>query len=203
VSDRNEFPVPSARAFAADAADWFEVIAVEPGLHMVAEPGHVFSWLIHGSERSILLDTGLGIADIAAAVAPVSTSQVEVVNSHTHFDHVGGNELFETVSMHEAGPEWLAHNTQDWELEAYDQLVAGIEPTFDAFRAADREAWFVLSPDQYPRPWPAQQVAADGWHINPPEPTALLRDGDEIDLGNRRLRVIHTGPLPRPHLPAR
>jgi glyoxylase-like metal-dependent hydrolase (beta-lactamase superfamily II) len=174
----------AGRRFAAEAAEWFEVVAVEPRLHMVAEPGHVFSWLIHGDERSILLDTGLGIADIAAVVEPVAGSPVEVVNSHSHFDHVGGNELFERVTMHEAAPEWLERNTADWELEAYAKLVAEIEPVFERFLAADREAWFVLSPDQY--------AAARGWHINAPEPTGLLADGDEIDLGGRRLRVIHT-----------
>jgi glyoxylase-like metal-dependent hydrolase (beta-lactamase superfamily II) len=179
--------------FAADAGEWFEVVAIEPDLHMVAEPGHVFSWLIHGSERSILLDTGLGIADIAAAIAPVTTSPVTVVNSHTHYDHVGGNELFDSVLMHEAGPEWLQRNTADWELEAYDKLVAPIEPAYQRLLAADREAWFVLSPDQRVRPWPAEGIAAaGGWHINAPEPTGVLVEGDEIDLGDRRLRVIHT-----------
>jgi glyoxylase-like metal-dependent hydrolase (beta-lactamase superfamily II) len=185
-------PVDSERRFAADAAEWFAVMPVEPGLHMVAEPGHVFSWLIHGSERSILLDTGLGIADIAAAIAPVTTSPVTVVNSHTHYDHVGGNELFETVLMHEVGPDWLERNTQDWELEAYDKLVAGIEPLFKRFLAADREAWFVISPDQHARPWPAEAIAAAGWHINAPQPTGLLADGDLVELGDRRLRVINT-----------
>lgn len=190
-------PLPSGqvtepgRRYAA-AAGWFTVMPVEPNLHMVAEPGHVFSWLIHGAERSILLDTGLGIADIAAAIEPARTSPVTVVNSHTHFDHVGGNELFDSVLMHEAGPAWLERNSSDHELEAYDRLAAGIEPAFERFQAADRESWFVLSPDQRPRPWPAAQVAAGRWRLSPPEPTGLLADGDVIDLGDRRLRVVNT-----------
>jgi glyoxylase-like metal-dependent hydrolase (beta-lactamase superfamily II) len=183
----------AGRRFAVPADHWFEVVPVEPGLHMVAEPGHVFSWLIHGDDRSILLDTGLGIADISAAIVPVTSSAVTVVNSHTHYDHVGGNELFDSVLMHEAGPEWLERNTQDWELEAYDKLVAEIEPVFERLLAADREGWFALSPDQYARPWPAEEIAAaGGWHINAPGPTGLLADGDEIDLGGRSLRVINT-----------
>lgn len=180
------------RQFAATAAEWFAVVAVEPDLHMVAEPGHVFSWLIHGTERSILLDTGLGIADISAAILPATRLPVTVVNSHTHFDHVGGNGLFESVLMHEKGPEWLERNSQDSELAAYDRLASGLMPAFEPFQAADREAWFVLSPDQSPRPWPAAQVAAGRWRLRPPGPTGLLSDGDVLDLGGRRLRVIHT-----------
>ena len=42
------------------------------------------------------------------------------------------------------------------------------------------------------RPWPAEGIAARGWRIEPPSPTRLLADGDEIDLGDRVLRVLHT-----------
>lgn len=181
------------RSFPADAKEWFELVEVEPGVHLVAEPGHVFSWLIHGSERSVLLDTGLGIADIAAAIATVAPdASVTVVNSHTHFDHIGGNELFDEVLMHDAGPGLLEHNTQDAELEAYDRLVGEVEPLFRSFLELDRQGPFVLSPDQYVRPWPQAAIASSGWHMHAPQPTGLLADGDEIDLGDRTLRVIHT-----------
>jgi glyoxylase-like metal-dependent hydrolase (beta-lactamase superfamily II) len=179
--------------FAADAAEWFEVVAVEPGLHLVSEPGHVFSWLIAGSERSVLLDTGLGIADISAAVESVTTSPVTVVNSHTHFDHVGGNELFDSVAMHEVGPHWLERNTADWELEAYGRIAIEMAESFERLLAIDRESWFLLGPDQQVREWPTDAIgAAGGWHIEVPQPDRLLVDGDEIELGDRKLRVIHT-----------
>ncbi len=173
--------------------DWFEVVAVEPGLHMVSEPGHVFSWLIAGSERTVLLDTGLGIGDIAAAVAPVAGAPIDVVNSHTHFDHVGGNELFESVFMHEAGPAWLERNTAQWELDAYGQVGAEMAASYERLVAIDREGSFLLGPDQRVREWPTNAIVdAGGWRIDAPEPTRLLADGDRIELGSRTLRVIHT-----------
>jgi glyoxylase-like metal-dependent hydrolase (beta-lactamase superfamily II) len=179
--------------FAVSADEWFEVVAVEPRLHLVAEPGHVFSWLISGSERSILLDTGLGIADIAAAIRPVARSPVSVVNSHTHFDHVGGNALFGDAAMHEAGAAQLEHNCSAEELSAYAQLAAGMREAYERLEAADREGWFLLGPDQRVRPWPADPIAAaGGWRMRPPPPQHHLADGDVIELGDRRLRVIHT-----------
>ena len=39
--------------------DWFDVRRLAPGVHLIAEPGHVNSFLIEGSERAVLLDTGL------------------------------------------------------------------------------------------------------------------------------------------------
>jgi glyoxylase-like metal-dependent hydrolase (beta-lactamase superfamily II) len=181
------------RRFAVDAADWFEVVAVEPGLHLVSEPGHVFSWLIAGSERCVLLDTGLGIADISAAIEPVTALPVSVVNSHTHFDHVGGNRLFDSVAMHELGPRWLEANTDDSELEAYAPIAARLHEGFERLLAVDRESWFLVGPGERVREWPTEAItAAGGWHIDATEPQRLLADGDQVELGDRTLRVIHT-----------
>jgi glyoxylase-like metal-dependent hydrolase (beta-lactamase superfamily II) len=181
-----------AREFAADHRDWFRVVEIEPGLHLVAEPGHVFSWLIAGSDRCVLLDTGLGLADIAAAVTRVATAPVSVVNSHVHFDHVGGNELFDRVEMHELAPGLIAAGSSDDQLRAYEELAPAMGESWGRLRDADRDGWFMLGPDERLRPWPAGRIAELGWRIDPPPPTGLLADGDVVELGDRRLRVIHT-----------
>ena len=57
------------RAGAASRSDWsawFAVEEVEAGTWLVGEPGHVNCFLIAGSERAVLVDTGLGIADIGS-----------------------------------------------------------------------------------------------------------------------------------------
>ena len=57
----------------------------------------MISYLIVGTERALLFDTGLGIGDIRAAVSELTDLDIVVVNSHTHYDHVGGNHLFGSV----------------------------------------------------------------------------------------------------------
>jgi glyoxylase-like metal-dependent hydrolase (beta-lactamase superfamily II) len=182
----------SSNAFAAEAREWFCVAELEPGLHLVAEPGHVFSWLIGGSERSVLLDTGLGIADIAAAIAPAASAPTIVVNSHVHFDHVGGNELFEHCEMHELAPDQIEAGSTPEELLAYRELALEMDESWARLRAADRDGWFLIGPEETLRPWPAERIAELGWSIDPPPPARLLTDGDVVDLGDRELRVIHT-----------
>jgi glyoxylase-like metal-dependent hydrolase (beta-lactamase superfamily II) len=172
--------------------EWFHVSEIEPGVHLVAEPGHVCSWLVHGSERSVLLDTGLGLASISAAVAAVARTPVVVVNSHSDFDHVGGNAEFDERMIHEEGESRLAAGTSVETLRAYDRSVSGIRESFEALAAADRAGFHLIGPDEVVRPWPPPDVDLETWRIEPPPPTGLLRDGDELDLGNRRLRVIHT-----------
>jgi glyoxylase-like metal-dependent hydrolase (beta-lactamase superfamily II) len=169
------------------------VAPLEPGVWLVGEPGHVNSWLIRGSERALLLDTGLGLADISAAVATVCRQPPQVVNSHVHFDHVGGNGLFAETAMHELGPEWIEAGCEPSQLSAYPDLVPAMTEEYGRLLAADREGgFFLIGPDEEMRPWPAEGIAEHGWRIEPPPPTRLLAEGDEIDLGDRVLRVLHT-----------
>lgn len=183
---------PVGTEFAAAAESWFRLAQPEPGVHLIAEPGHVNSWLIGGSERSVLFDTGLGIADISAAVASVCPEAPEVVNSHVHFDHVGGNELFANTAMHRLGPEWVEAGCDPAQLDAYRELVPAMLAGYERLLAADRTDFFLIGPNEEMRPWPAEGIAARGWRIEPPPPTRLLAEGDEIDLGDRVLRVLHT-----------
>ncbi|MQA73415.1 MAG: MBL fold metallo-hydrolase [Solirubrobacterales bacterium] len=182
----------SSRSFAADAREWFQVGEIEPGLHVVAEPGHVLSWLIAGSERCALLDTGLGLADISTAISPVAAAPAFVVNSHVHFDHVGGNELFEHTEMHELAPQWIEAGCREAHLRAYRELADSMNESWSRFERADRDGWFMIGPDETMRAWPGRGIAELGWRIDPPRPTRLLADGDAIELGERTLRVIHT-----------
>lgn len=183
----------AGKRFAARAESWFRVASLEPGVWLVGEPGHVNSWLIRGSERTLLLDTGLGLADISAAVATVCPQEPMVVNSHVHFDHVGGNDLFAETAMHELGPKWVEAGCEASQLSAYPDLVPAMAEEYGRLLTADREGgFFLVGPDEEMRPWPHQGIAKRGWRIEPPPPTGLLVEGDEIDLGDRVLRVIHT-----------
>ena len=48
-----------------------------------------------------------------AAIEPVAVSPVSVVNSHTHFDHVGGNDLLRARRRcTRPAPQWLEANTE-------------------------------------------------------------------------------------------
>jgi glyoxylase-like metal-dependent hydrolase (beta-lactamase superfamily II) len=171
---------------------WFHVSELEPGVTLVAEPGHVCSWLVQGAERAVLIDTGLGVADIAAAIAPVTHLPVEVVNSHSHFDHVGGNALFERRAIHRRGAPLLEAGVPSELLRRYAEMSTGIHGLWRALKAADDAGFHLLGPDEEVRPWPPPGFDPSAWRIAPPPPTRLLEEGDMIDFGGRSLRVLHT-----------
>src|SRR5262249_31074497 len=79
---------------------WFEVYKVAPGTFAIYEPRQfeeTISYLIVGTKQALLFDTGMGIGNIKAVVARLTSRPVVVLNSHTHNDHVGGNWQFQYV----------------------------------------------------------------------------------------------------------
>ncbi len=148
---------------------WFQVTAPAPGVYAIAEPlhdEHVLSYLVLGDQRAALIDTGMGIGDIAAVVRELTALPVIVLDSHSHFDHIGGNWQFADIAIHR--------------LEA-DRLPLG--------RAhADVARW--VTPDAFHGPMPPGFDAAT-YAIAPSVATRILEDGDTIDLGGRTLTALH------------
>jgi len=81
---------------------WFEVYRLPGEVFAICEPQHfqeVNAYLIIGQERSVLLDTSMGICDIKAVVRELYQGEIVVVNSHFHFDHIGDNHRFDLVHI--------------------------------------------------------------------------------------------------------
>lgn len=153
----------------ASQQGWFDVEQVAPGVTAIAEPfhaEHVNSFLIEGSERAILLDTGMGVGDLSALVRGLTALPVSVVNSHAHWDHIGANWRFDEIAIHQAEAHWLPQGVSN------DELFP----------------WF--GPDSLTRTPPAPFDRAT-FAIRPSRPTRLLSGGERLDLGGRRLDLLH------------
>jgi glyoxylase-like metal-dependent hydrolase (beta-lactamase superfamily II) len=148
---------------------WFDVRAVTDDVTAIVEPFHVecvISYLIEGRDRAVLLDTGMGVGNIHALVATLTSKPVEVVNSHAHWDHIGDNWRFDSVAIHEAEADRLADGASNEELKPWFSAAQLTGPLPDGF---DLETY----------------------SIPPSHATTVLADGDRIDLGDRSLEVIH------------
>jgi glyoxylase-like metal-dependent hydrolase (beta-lactamase superfamily II) len=171
--------------------EWFVVKDLGDGIHLLAEPPHVNSFLITGTKRAVLFDTGLGVANIRKVAEQITDLDILVVNSHYHFDHSGGNHLFSEIAIHELGASALAEVVPAEWLTMYIDYTARMLDKFRIYRELDDAFFHLLDLDMFPRPLPSG-FDPKTWKTVPTVPSKLLTDGDVLDLGSRSLQVIHT-----------
>lgn len=150
--------------------DWYEISNPSPGVFAIAEPlqrEHVLSYLVLGDDRALLIDTGTGAGSMKAAVETITDLPVLLLNSHSHWDHVGSNHEFTEIAIHRAEAGELSY--------AY---------------SPDRIAEF-FAPSALLGPLPAGRTI-ETITIGPSTPTWILEGGERIDLGGRTLTVLHT-----------
>ncbi|MFD1814715.1 MBL fold metallo-hydrolase [Rhodococcus gannanensis] len=170
---------------------WHRIAPVANGVWSITEAGHVTVWLIVGSDRALLLDTGMGFVPLRPVIEEITPLPVTVVNTHHHFDHVGGNHEFDDVLIHLAGADHLTAPPPAAELRDYlDQYDRQLQAAASV-REIDREFLHLFDADSDPGPLPSG-VDGDTWRIRPRAANGSVTDGDELDLGGRALRVLHT-----------
>lgn len=161
----------SAYPQVAQDQSWFEVYRLENDLFAIYEPGQfeeVISYLIVGTDKALLLDTGLGIGDMQGLVAELTDRPIVVLNSHTHYDHVGGNHQFESVLGVNS-----AYSREHGEGRSQEELAEFVSP-----------AWIAKD---LPEGFDAERFVSKPFAI-----TAFVTDGQFIELGGRRLEVLLT-----------
>ncbi|MFX1454402.1 MAG: MBL fold metallo-hydrolase [Promethearchaeota archaeon] len=91
---------------------WFEVIKQKDYLYIIRErldeidPRFYTTYdnlyLILGSHSAMLIDTGCGIYPLKPIISEIIKDKILfVVNTHSHFDHIGGNYEFDTILIHD------------------------------------------------------------------------------------------------------
>lgn len=83
-------------------AGWFSEKEVSPKVWQINDNGADNIWLVEGRDSSILIDTGLGVADLVSFVKKITVKPLIVINTHGHPDHSGSNYQFEKVYVHPA-----------------------------------------------------------------------------------------------------
>ena len=143
---------------------------VGEGVVAIYEPRQwqeVISYLVLGSERALLFDTGMGIAPISEVVSQLTDLPVTVLNSHTHMDHTGGNAEFSSIVAMDT--EYTRSRSEGLPNERVREELA---------------------PEALCGPLPPG-VTQDGYVARPWTITEVAADGHTIDLGERQLEVLH------------
>lgn len=173
------------------AERWLSVRAAAPGVLQIDEPHiHVLlranMWLVEGAERDMLVDSGMGVIPLRPVLdahrADPGKPLIHVC-SHAHIDHVGAVHEFDEVLIHPAEADDLTAPTtmaslfrDDWSEDLLRFFAECGYPELDPILID------ALPHAGYdPRSYRLIGKAATG----------LLREGDVVDLGDRRFDVLH------------
>lgn len=149
---------------------WFEVEIIDSHTYVISEYKHweeTHCYLLCGTNRAVLIDTGLGVANIKKIVDSLTSLPIIVLTTHVHWDHIGGHKYFDTIAVHELEREWLSV-----EFPITLQIV---------------KRNLMCKPCDFP-----EDFDLDTYQIYQGVPQKVFKDGDYINLGNRTLMVIHT-----------
>jgi len=180
-------------------APWYEIYRINENTYAFYEPGHeqeVISFLLLGTDRALLWDTGMGFSPLRPLVEQLTSLPLTIINSHLHYDHLAGNHEFDHVYAWPSTATILS-------LSGYDatrlsrQLSAGMfsKPPPDGFIAKNYRIhpWKLLTLNA-----DRQTMKIDGFIANPysaddlPAAVHPFHTGTAIDLGGRVLEILHT-----------
>ncbi|MBK5354501.1 MBL fold metallo-hydrolase [Pseudomonas sp. TH41] len=153
--------------------DWYERQQVGKDLTCLSEP-HVHRYFaanffhLRGRDADLVIDFGMGLRPLRPCLDLEVNKPVIAVATHIHADHVGGFHEFETRLGHAAEEAAFAR------MADQDTLADVFRGLSGAVSQAPCLSW---SPEHH--------------HIRPAPLTQTVDEGDVIDLGDKRLRVLH------------
>ncbi len=143
------------------------VTMIARGTWCINEYGMDAMFLLEGTERALLIDTGTGTFDLKALCESLTDKPLIVACTHGHPDHIGGNGYFKQVYMHP--DDFAAVNAFGPEMRlGYVQMMNSMSGGL--FSVTEKDVKFF---DQEPELLP-------------------LVEGDIIDLGDRKIVVYET-----------
>ncbi|MDE5897214.1 MAG: MBL fold metallo-hydrolase [Clostridia bacterium] len=149
--------------------NWFTVDRIDDITYCISEYRHweeTHCYLLIGNARCLLIDTGLGICNIAEQVKKLTEKPVVAVATHIHWDHIGGHRYFPDFYAHENELPWL-HGEFPLSIQTVRNMVVD---SCDLPEGFDVNAYEMFQGT----------------------PTKVLNGGETIELGERQIEVLHT-----------
>lgn len=144
---------------------WVKVSEVQPGVYRIEE-NNANCYLVLGKEKAVLIDAAYGVSDLQKLCGKITKLPVTVINTHGHYDHVGGSQYFSSVIMHRDDA-----------------------PMLGKMSSPEMREWFystIRNSPNFPK-----NFDVGNWYASDVKP-ALLAGGEVLEFGDIKLEVIAT-----------
>ena len=131
----------------------------------INEAGMDAMFLLEGEEKALLIDTGTGTFDLKELISTLTSKPLMVALTHGHVDHAGGMKQFDRVYLHADDFEMANSITLEERQYYADMLIDMAQGVFAPVQCINFSNDVTLCP---------------------------LKEGEDIDLGNRMVKVYET-----------
>jgi hydroxyacylglutathione hydrolase len=155
-----------------------QIVSIAYNTYFINEFGLDSQYLLIGTNRALLIDTGTGFYDIKGTVEKLTNLPYDVVITHGHHDHAGMIGNFDTVYMHPAeSTSGRSNNDNEKSQKDPPREPRPYNPS-SAVSSACTYIWGI----------PAEAK----WRRSDKHPTIKpLSDGQTFDLGGGRVVTVY------------
>ena len=151
---------------------WYSVYRLHDWLYCIYEDGQydeAVMYLVIGEKEAIVIDGGTGIGRLDLLVEELTDKPYYLLLTHTHNDHIGGCKHFNDIALMDS-PQGRESASKGLDKEKMGEII---QPGY---------VW-----KDYPEGFDPKSYYAPPYKV-----TRWLKDGDVIDLGERRLEILYT-----------
>jgi hydroxyacylglutathione hydrolase len=117
-------------------SEFFKTRLIGDKIWSIDGPSNDLMYLVVGSEKAMLVDTGMGIGDLALVVRNLTSLPVIVVNTHGHPDHAGGNANFDEVWLPEKDESIRqVMCSEEYRINDLKAIMGDTDPRYEQFAA--------------------------------------------------------------------
>lgn len=159
------FCITLSQIFAQRIEEWFSVKEISSKVWAIEDRRAVNIYLAEGRDSALLIDTGMGVADLMTQVRKLTDKPLIVVNTHGHPDHSGGNYQFAKIYVNDDDSAAARKSaTPESRAEAAKNMLRGAVPNeAEKYKGEELKSEFIT-----------------------------IRNGYVFNLGGRQIEVIAT-----------
>lgn len=151
---------------------WFDIEKIDDETYVISENKHYEETNIYyliGEKFNVCIDTGMGLYKLKNHLKEIDDKEIRIINTHYHWDHFGNNDQFEEIFISEITKNKINQYDEEEKKKVKKLLIKNVDEKYI----------------------PPKKIIEKYGFFNPKN-AKIIKDGDTIDLGNRKLKIIST-----------